>query len=112
MTEIQINETDWVVLDGIDPGAASFPIEAEAAGVKVLVFRTKDGYRGCEPLCPHQHVPLRSGTLMSGDTMLRCSRHNFIFRLTDGAGVNCVGMKLKVYDVRERAGRLEVAVPG
>jgi nitrite reductase/ring-hydroxylating ferredoxin subunit len=111
MANIQAAEGDWLALENVDPTAASFPLEAEVEGTPILILKTKDGYRGCEPLCPHQKVPLKSGTLMGGDTMLRCSRHNFIFRLTDGAGVNCVGMRLKVYAVRERDGLLEVARP-
>lgn len=43
---------------------------------------------------------------MSGGTMLRCPRHNFIFRLTDGRGVNCPGFELAVYEIREDAGVL------
>jgi nitrite reductase/ring-hydroxylating ferredoxin subunit len=47
---------------------------------------------------------------MSNGTMLRCTKHNFIFRLSDGKGVNCVGLTLKVFEVRERDSRLEVAI--
>jgi nitrite reductase/ring-hydroxylating ferredoxin subunit len=43
--------------------------------------------------------------------MIRCSRHNFIFRLDSGAGVNCSGMRLKTYAIREVNGRLEGALP-
>ena len=111
MSQLQTAEPDWLAIDGVDPSSATFPVEVEVGGVPILVLKTKDGYRGCDPFCPHQKVHLSSGTLMSGDTMIRCSRHNFIFRLSDGAGVNCVGMKLDVYEVRERDGRLEVALP-
>ncbi len=103
-------ETVWRVVDGIDPASASFPVEADVGGETILLLKTGSGFRACEPFCPHQKVALTSATLMGGGTMLRCSRHNFIFRLTDGAGVNCTGMRLKVYDVRERDGRLEVAL--
>lgn len=102
----------WQSLDGIDPAATTFPVEATLDGETILVFRTANGFAGVEPLCPHQKVPLNTAVLMSGDTMIRCSRHNFIFRLNDGAGVNCPGMKLKVFPVREVDGRLEAARPG
>lgn len=111
MTEQAAAAAIWQPVADVVPAEAAWPLEATVAGVPVLIFKTKDGYRACEPLCPHQKVPLKSGTLMSGDTMVRCSRHNFIFRLTDGVGVNCVGMKLRVYQARERDGRLEVAIP-
>lgn len=111
MTESAAAALTWQAVPDLAPAGASWPVEATVAGIPLLIFRTKDGYRACEPLCPHQQVPLRSGTLMNADTMVRCSRHNFIFRLTDGAGVNCVGMKLKVYPARERDGRIEIALP-
>jgi toluene monooxygenase system ferredoxin subunit len=112
MTESAAPAATWQAVPDLVPAAASWPVEATVAGLALLIFKTKDGYRACEPLCPHQKVPLKSGTLMSGETMIRCSRHNFIFRLTDGVGVNCVGLRLKVYPARERDGRIEVAIPG
>lgn len=105
-----VNDMSWLPIDGIDPASASFPVEVEVGGETILLLKTGEGFRACERYCPHQKVALASATLMSGGTMLRCSRHNFIFRLTDGAGVNCTGLRLKVYEVRERDGRLEVAL--
>ena len=104
--------TEWQILEGIDPSTAEFPAEAALGGEPILVFRTAHGYRGTEPLCPHQKVPLKTAVLMSGDTMIRCSRHHFIFRLDGGAGVNCTGMRLKTYRIREVDARLEGALPG
>ena len=112
MTESAAAAANWQAVPDVMLAEAVWPLEATVAGVPVLIFRTKDGYRACEPLCPHQQIPLKNGTLMNSDTMIRCSRHNFIFRLTDGAGVNCVGMRLRVYPARERDGRIEVAIPG
>jgi nitrite reductase/ring-hydroxylating ferredoxin subunit len=102
---------EWQTLEGIDPASTAFPAEAELAGEPILVFKTAKGYCGTEPLCPHQKVPLKTAVLMNGDTMIRCSRHHFIFRLDGGAGVNCTGMRLKTYEVREIDGRLEAALP-
>lgn len=101
----------WHALDGIDPASATFPLETELAGQAILVFKTAKGFACTEPLCPHQKVPLKTAVLMNGDTMIRCARHNFIFRLDTGAGVNCSGMRLKTYAIRERDGRLECALP-
>ena len=74
----------------------------------MVILRTPKGYRGVEPRCPHLQAALTTAVQMSNGTMLRCTRHNFIFRLRDGKGVNCVGLQLKVYEVRETEGRLEV----
>lgn len=108
--ETEVDGKSWLVLEGIDPAASDFPLEVEVGGETILVHKTGDGFRACEQFCPHQKVALISGSLMGGGTMLRCSRHNFIFRLTDGAGVNCTGMRLRVHDIREIDGRLEVAL--
>ncbi len=106
------SDKHWQRIDGVDPAASEYPVEVEIGGEPVLIFRTATGYRGTEPLCPHQKVSLKTAILMANDTMIRCSRHNFTFRLEGGAGVNCPGMKLVTYDVRERDGFLEIAVPG
>jgi len=111
MSDTETGTAGWQVLEGLDPASTSFPAEATLDGETILVFRTAHGFSGVEPLCPHQKVPLITAALMSGDTMIRCSRHNFIFRLKDGAGVNCPGMKLRVFAVREVDGRLEAARP-
>ncbi|MCW5770098.1 MAG: Rieske 2Fe-2S domain-containing protein [Rhodospirillaceae bacterium] len=101
----------WLPLDGIDPATAAFPAAARLGGDAILVFKTPTGFAGTEPLCPHQKVPLDTAVLMSGGTMIRCARHNFIFRLDSGAGVNCSGMRLKTYPIRLHEGRLEGALP-
>jgi len=62
-----------------------------------------------EPRCPHIQAALTTAVQMSNGTMLRCTRHNFIFSLSDGKGVNCVGLRLKAFDVKEsQDGRLKV----
>lgn len=104
-------DSEWRRIDELDPAADAFPAEIEIDGEPVLIFKTANGYRGTEPQCPHQKVSLTTAILMNNDTMIRCSRHNFTFRLDGGAGVNCPGMKLITYNVRERDGFLEIAVP-
>lgn len=100
----------WYPVDGVDPASATFPLLAKVGEERVVILRTPKGYRGVEPRCPHLQAALTAAVQMSNGTMLRCTRHNFIFRLSDGKGVNCVGLQLKVYDVRENEGRLEVAL--
>ena len=102
--------TSWQPVDGVDPQSASFPLVAKIGEERVVILRTPKGYRGVEPRCPHLRAALTTAVQMSNGTMLRCIRHNFIFRLSDGKGVNCVGLQLKVYDVRQNEGRLEVAL--
>jgi nitrite reductase/ring-hydroxylating ferredoxin subunit len=38
--------------------------------------------------------------------MVRCTAHNYTFKLDTGRGVNCPGYAISVYDVVERDGAL------
>lgn len=105
-----MTEKNWQHAEGCDPTADSYPVLAKAGSERVIVLKTPSGFRGVEPRCPHLQAALTTAVQMSNGTMLRCTKHNFIFRLSDGKGVNCVGLSLKVYDVREHDGRLEVAI--
>ena len=103
-------EHHWQSIDGVDPASATFPLRAKAGDDWVLIFKAGVGYRAVERTCPHQQASLMDAVLMANGTILRCNQHNFAFRLSDGKGVNCAGLRLKVYDVREAGGRLEVAL--
>ena len=97
----------WQELEGIKVSSTEFPARARLGGDRILVIKTATGFRGVQPFCPHQQAPLNQASLMSNDTMIRCPRHNFVFRLDNGKGVNCRDLILKVYSIRENSGRLE-----
>ncbi len=99
-------DNDWQPISGIDIGGTTFPARAKLGNDWIVVFRTASGLRGTQRACPHQQASMLDAVAMSGATMLRCPRHNFIFRLTDGRGVNCPGFELTVYEIREDAGAL------
>src|ERR1700733_5478952 len=100
-------EDDWHLLAGLDPRTSTFPARARAGDEPLLVFVTGEGsFRGVQRACPHLLEPLSDAVLMSGGSLLRCSKHNFIFRLADGRGVNCPGFQIKVFDVKEHDGKL------
>jgi nitrite reductase/ring-hydroxylating ferredoxin subunit len=104
---------DWHLLDGLQPGTATFPARARAGAELLLVFATGERmYRGVQRSCPHLHESLADAVLMGGGTMLRCAKHNFIYKLADGKGVNCPGFRIKVFDVKEEDGRLYARVAG
>jgi len=104
-------DATWRTVDAVDPATSSFPALVRLGDERVIILRTPKGYRGVEPRCPHLQAALTTAVQMSNGSMLRCTRHNFIFRLSDGKGVNCVGLRLKVYEVRESEdGRLEVQI--
>lgn len=100
----------WHRVEGVDAATARFPVLAKIGDERVVIHKTAKGLRGSELRCPHLQHAMTAAIQMSNGTMLRCPKHNFIFRLSDGKGVNCVGLQLKVYDVREHEGRLEVAL--
>ena len=105
-----MSEKTWQPAEGCDPSADSYPMLTKAGPERVIMLKTPAGFRAVEPRCPHLQAALTTAVQMSHGTMLRCTKHNFIFRLSDGKGVNCVGLTLKVYEVRERDSQLEVAI--
>lgn len=98
--------SNWQKLEGIDPAGAEFPARARFAGDGILIFRTKDGFRGVERLCPHLKASLVDAIPMANGTMLRCSQHAYTFKLADGKGVNCPGYSIKVFEVKVEDGAL------
>lgn len=96
----------WRAVEDLD--ASGYPAMAKAGGQRVVIFDTGKGLRATEPTCPHLKAGMANGILMANGSMVRCPKHNFIFRLGDGKGVNCVGLQLKVYEVRAGEGGLEV----
>ena len=111
MADVIEEAGEWRVLGGINPSDAEFPFAARLNDQDIVVWKIADGFRGVQALCPHQEVSLMEATLMRNDTMIRCHRHNFIFRLDNGDGVNCRGMTMKVYAIRENDSKLEGLVP-
>lgn len=95
----------WLPLEGVSVSDA-FPKRAKFGDEWIIVFRTATGLHGTERACPHQQSTLMDAIEMGGGAMLRCPRHNYVFRLADGRGVNCPGYRLIVYQVREEAGVL------
>lgn len=97
---------EWQRLDGVDPAAAEFPIRARVGAEGIVIFKTGTGLRGVQRLCPHQRAPLTDAVIAGNGAMIRCARHNYMFRLSDGKGVNCPGFKLAVFEVKEEDGAL------
>jgi nitrite reductase/ring-hydroxylating ferredoxin subunit len=100
-------EAPWHPLD-VDPATAEFPVRARCDSEQILVFKTKDGFRGTARVCPHQFFPLADAILQGNETMVRCRRHSYVFRLSDGRPVNCQGYRLKVYEIKNENGALFV----
>lgn len=100
----------WTRIEGCDALREAVPVAVKAAGKRIVIIKTGKGLHGMELACPHLKAPMTNGILMGGGTMIRCPKHNFIFRLKDGKGVNCLGLNLKTYEVRQEDGVLEVLI--
>ena len=99
-----MSDGDWQRLDGVDLAKADFPLRARVGSEGILIFKTGAGYRGVQRTCPHQRAPLSDAVIAGNGAMIRCARHNYMFRLNDGKGVNCPGYKLAIYEVKEEDG--------
>jgi nitrite reductase/ring-hydroxylating ferredoxin subunit len=99
-------EISWQVLNGLHPEQTTFPARATFDGEGIVIFRTKNGFRGTQRACPHMLATMLNAELTEDDTMVRCPLHVFTFKLSDGKGVNCPGFRLKVYEVKQENGSL------
>jgi len=106
-----MTDASWIPVEGIDAGADGFPQPARIGAADVLVFRLDDGFRAVQRTCPHQHASFTDAQVIGG-RMLRCARHGYTFRFSDGKGVNCPGYRLSIYEVVQGADGLRArAIP-
>ena len=62
-------------------------------GTEIVVFRRGGAAHATAPRCPHAGGNLAAGDIeeWSGESCLRCPRHGFVFRLSDGVSVSPQG---------------------
>ncbi len=94
-------DADWKVLD-VDPETATFPLAVRFEDEPIWVHRTPDGFRGVQETCPHEHRTLGTARIVGNGSMIRCGYHNYTFKLMNGAGVNCPGYRIAVYEIKEQ----------
>ena len=94
----------WLPLEGLKAEETKYPARAVIGGEHILVFRTPTGLRGVERTCPHQQATLATAAIIGNGTMIRCAQHNYVFKLSDGKGVNCPGFSVKLYEVKNEGG--------
>jgi nitrite reductase/ring-hydroxylating ferredoxin subunit len=99
-------ENPWRVLNGLHPEATKYPARASFDGQGIVIFKTKNGFRGVQRSCPHMQATMLQAQLTAEETMVRCHLHVFTFKLSDGKGVNCPGYRVKVYEIKEEGGVL------
>lgn len=96
----------WRPLAGADPHASAFPLAASYGDEPIWIFRTETGFRGVQHTCPHENRTLESARIVGNGKMIRCSYHNYTFKLESGAGVNCPGYRIAIYEVKEDSNAL------
>jgi nitrite reductase/ring-hydroxylating ferredoxin subunit len=101
-------ESGWQVIEGVDAGTAQYPVSARIGDENLLVFRVGDGFRGVQSLCPHDDRPLQNARIVGDGKMIRCTYHNYTFKLDSGKGVNCPGFRVKIFEVKSEDNALFV----
>ena len=101
--------TRWVDVGDLaelefNPGAT-----VKVGGEWIALFKTADGYRAMDNPCPHAGAPLADGSVLDGKVV--CFLHCWEFDLETGKCDVGDEWNVRVYPVRERAGRLEIEVP-
>ncbi|MCR9222326.1 MAG: Rieske (2Fe-2S) protein [Alphaproteobacteria bacterium] len=109
-----MSETRWTeILDADVLPAGGRRVVKTDCGKQIALFRLEDGrLRACNNRCPHEGYPLAEGSLSGGGSadapcLLTCNWHNWKFDLASGETL-VGGDALRVYPVRERAGRIEL----
>jgi nitrite reductase (NADH) small subunit len=74
----------------------------------VAIFRTPEGWFALGGHCPHQGGPLEDGLV--AETCVTCPLHNWRLDLSTGRVIVGGEGSVPVYEVRERAGELFLAV--
>jgi 3-phenylpropionate/trans-cinnamate dioxygenase ferredoxin subunit len=102
--------SDWIDLGGADALTAGARLNGEVDGYYVQVVRVADALYAYEDRCTHDDSPLDEAEI--DGTEVICPRHGARFCLRTGAALTPPAYEpLRVFEVRERAGRIEVRAP-
>lgn len=98
---------DWVDVGAADELADGDHMVAKAGELEILLVRTNGTVRALDNRCSHAGWPLAPGTFADG--CVTCPQHGSVFRLDDGTVERGpAASPQRIYEVRERDGRLEV----
>ncbi len=100
----------WVEIAPAAALQASARISAEVDGYFIQVVRVADAYYAFEDRCTHDDAPFDDAPIE--DTELVCPRHGARFCLKTGNALTPPAYEpLKIFNVRERDGRIELELP-
>lgn len=77
--------------------------------IQVLVLRTEEGLFAVDNLCPHRGGLFSEGEFEKGHIF--CPLHAWCFQVSTGEGFFPKGARIKVFNVREKGGFIELDVP-
>jgi 3-phenylpropionate/trans-cinnamate dioxygenase ferredoxin subunit len=109
--------TFWIDVGAADALAGDGRIDAQVDGAFVAVVRLHGVLHAFEDRCTHDGEPLAGAEIEADATtpcgVVVCPRHGARFCLATGAALTPPAYEpLRVFPVREQAGRIEVAAEG
>jgi nitrite reductase/ring-hydroxylating ferredoxin subunit len=97
---------DWIPVASAADCPPGSSIERVAGGRMVAIANVDGTLHALDGLCPHQGGPLGTGELCG--TTLTCPWHGWQFDVTTGRHRVSATVRQAVYEVRQRAGTIEV----
>jgi nitrite reductase/ring-hydroxylating ferredoxin subunit len=101
--------SEWISVPNAETLSEGSMMAVTAAGKRLIVFRTRQGYFATERRCTHQGADLMRGYF---DTdIIECPVHQGRFNVCSGAALSApASVPLKIYPVQMREGRVFVEV--
>jgi 3-phenylpropionate/trans-cinnamate dioxygenase ferredoxin subunit len=103
---------EWLDIGAVAELGAGAPFVAEIDDYVVRIVRVADSLYAFEDRCTHDNEPLDGGEIDPDDPagpVVICPRHGARFCLVDGAALTPPAYEpVRVFPVREHAGRIEV----
>jgi nitrite reductase/ring-hydroxylating ferredoxin subunit len=99
---------EWIAIANVEECPPGTSIE-RVAGDRMVALANVDGkLHAIDGLCPHQGGPLGTGRLCG--TVLTCPWHGWQFDVVTGQHQISPTVRQRVFDVRQRAGVIEVHI--
>ena len=100
---------EWVSIASLDDLPEGAVLAARAGGAEVAVFNQGGELHALDNRCLHRGGPLAEGVVRDG--VITCPLHLWRYDVATGRCTGSPGAALRRYQVRTRAGCIEVLVP-
>ena len=108
MPDLPTLDRRWHILENTDLATAKYPLVTDVEDLQVAIFKVNEKLCATQRWCPHGNADLSKGTLI-GDK-IKCPKHGFMFRVSDGKSINIPGLDLEVLDLEIDDGLLKLAL--